>query len=295
VRIPKNKWLSLSLHVIAVLLIGYQVINYTGMYRWASELQTGVMGFYLPYVSAIPMLILFFPGFMTEPPLDPAIEEARLAEENSFATHEEWMIHKHQQTIDSMRRGLPRVVIVGLAATLVAFLMPAPAPPPPIRIDLATLGGTAPPVGVPVILVGTPDLAHVMTLSRHGSRVNEDVSTVPVVGPGFDGRYRFFAHLGNQDARSREVLAEIDRTGTLTGTLGENGLDGETRAAFERDGLQLATPHYLLSDRPPLTAQHWVRVAAALLGIAALFMVVALLFALWFRRKFRRQFAEYYG
>lgn len=291
-RIPKNKWLSMSLHVIAVLLVGYQALNYAGLYRLVSELQVKLLGFYLPYVSILPLCILFVPGWLTAPDPDPAEAEARLAEENSFPTYEEWMIHQQNVNLTVARRHLPRAWGLTAAAVAVVFFVPEPVPPPPVTVDLTRLGNIAPPVGVPVILRGTPDDT-MMTLSRHGSRANEDVSTVSVGGPGPDGGYRFFALLGRHDNDTRNALAEFERTGGRTGYLSENGLDNETRSAFERAGIRVATPHYLLGGARPLNANNWVRIVAALFGIYAAFFTIAALMALWARRKYRRQLETY--
>jgi hypothetical protein len=291
-RIPKNKWLSLSLYVLAVLLIGYQMLNYAGLYRLVSDLQTNLLGFYLPYVSILPLGVFLVPGLVTAPAPDPAEEEARLAEENSFPTYEEWMIHQQEVTLTIARRHLPRAWALTLAATAVVFLVPEPTPPPPVTVDLARLGNAAPPVGVPVILRGMPD-DNLITLSRHGTRLNEDVSTVSVGGPGPGGSYRFFALLGRHDDDTRNALAEFDRTGGRSGYLSENGLDNETRGAFERAGFRVATPHYLLGDARPLTANNWVRIVAVLFGLYALIFSIMALVALWARRKYRRQLAGY--
>jgi hypothetical protein len=113
--------------------------------------------------------------------------------------------------------------------------------------------------------------------------------------PGGSGGARFFVELGRRDSDAQQRLAELERTGAATGYLSENGLDGETRAAFERAGLRIASPHYLLSQQPPITARGALTGIGVLAGLAALVMGLLWLYHLHVIRKYRRQLAEDYG
>jgi hypothetical protein len=284
-RIPKNNYLSLALWALGFAAILYQCINYSGGYRLLSDLQLRLFGVYFPAVSFVTLTILLIPAMLVAPPPKQPDDEF----EDGFATYEHLAMHKQQRLLARMLRWLPIAALAGAAVLLFAQARAATLPAP-VRIDLATLGAAAPAVGVPVILGGAPDFEHVGTITTMG-RMGEDQNALPLTGPGFDGRYRFFVDLGHSDLDARVRAAEIGRGGRMEGTLRENGLSGEMRASFERSGLRLATPHYFLGEDGPAPRDQLRALAVLLLAIAATLGLVAL--NCWrLIRKYRRVIAE---
>ena len=289
-RIPKNRALSLALLLLAVAAAGYQYLTYSGLYRLASELQLRLLGMYLPFLSMLALGVFFIPGALTAPPRDESEDDARFAVEDSFATHEEMMVYKQRRLLKRLRLWIVAALALAAAAGIAALAAPG-GRPAPVAVDLATLGAAAPPVGVPIVLRGRPEGAHMAVLSRRGAREYGDEAIVPVTGGAFNGRYRFFAHLGRQEQETRRALADFARTGAMAGTLTENGLGGQMRAAFEQAGLRIAAPHYLLVQDETTPRSRLMALAMLLFGIAVLLGLVAL--NAWrLHRKYRRLLGE---
>jgi len=213
---------------------GWSALGSRGLYRRLVELQIGWWGSYDPTLTAfLPGLLLAAPGFGTmarlamdrrkrEPP-GPATEARR-------------------------RRRLARLlaflglafVLAGAGAWALALGMPD-GTEPPVRFDLATLGGAPVPAGR-VILAGTPDPATVTGSALTGGRGGEGSSFYVGFRPSpARAPLRLFVEHNAGDRRELRAIEAVQ-----IGYLVENGLPPLALHDLRVRGIEVASPHYVL-------------------------------------------------
>ncbi|MBV9884560.1 MAG: hypothetical protein JO276_16245 [Sphingomonadaceae bacterium] len=256
-QIPKNQTLSLALSALGIAAAFYSMVNYVGPYRWLSELQTRILGFYLPAISlGVPALIFLIPGRLVEP-------EPGASEPEDFPTYEAEMIYRNRRLIRRLRFWAVGCAVGGILVFLFGLTRPDGLPAP---VSVASSAPPPPPVGVPVLLRGIVDQDQVHSLSTHGVRLNSESYAAPLLG---QNPVRYVVDLGHDEMEARWRLDQLTRQGQAEGTLRENGLSGEMRASFEGSGVRFADPYYLLEPDGPTPHRQLLGIAWLLLGVGA--------------------------
>jgi len=274
--------LPLVLLVLGIAVAGYQVIYYTGLYRWMAELQQQRLGLSFPLISALPLLIFLIPYKLVAPP--PIAKEARPSGEESFDTYAEYAVFRARRQIRWLRIAAPAAALGVVVAYLYAQTLPATAATP-VPVDLARLKGP-PPLG-PVRLTASPDAEHVVSI-LHPSKPGQDEMVIPLLS---NGKAHYFVALRNSNYANESVLYDLQHGGSVTGMLTRGSIDAQMQAQIDKLGVAPADESYVLNttipkprDRPYAIAQF----AGLALAVFALLLGIAL-----FRlRKFSAQMAE---
>ena len=274
--IPKNKTVSITLTLLGFIAAGYQIVAYTGLYRLLCELQLSLFGMYFQLLSMVPLGIFLLPGLMTEPPKT----HVEMDSAGGFATWEEGALYRSRKTIRRLRLWVPLAFLGVIGPIAYAQMLPSAAAAPK-TVDISLIGASSPPLG-PVTLIGTPDLDHRITLSTRG-RDFADNSYVPLLGRGFDGQVRYVVYLGSKDYENNNSLYDVTGTGRITGSLSQDALGGEVRAAFEKNGVKFAEPYFVLDRDIPAPRSPYYYLAG-FAGIALIVMLIFLVRAIRTRR-----------
>jgi len=239
----------------------WQVATYSGWYRWLCELELESSGEYDPMMTAfVPAFILIVPAVVVLRHYLPAKPPPRAVPRTQA---------------ENEKVALRVLGTIGLAAALLcaAALIRAATLPgrsgPSMTVDLATLGAAPPPLGR-VTLIGSIDAAHVTRKSFSGKVTlhGERNLYAPMIVPGAaPGSARIFV----KEFVSSDIARPLP-TGagnSFRGVLVEGGLPGDMRRQFERLGVPVAKPYYLL-----MTGSEGARgssyVVAGLAGLVAL-------------------------
>lgn len=213
---------------------GWSAFGSRGLYRWLVELQIGWWGSYDPIWTAfLPGLLLAAPGFgaMARLALD-----RRKREAPGPATE----AHRRPRLARLLAFLGLAFVLAGGGAWAVALGMPD-GTEPPVRFDLATLGGAPAPAGR-VILAGTPDPAAVTgTASTDSGRGEVDFFYVGLRPSPARAPLRLFVEQNAGDRRELRALESV-RIGYLV----ENGLPPLALHDLRVRGIEVASPHYVL-------------------------------------------------
>jgi hypothetical protein len=269
--------------LIACALTGYQAVEYTGLYRWVSDLQGAHLGIYWPVLSLtaaglplIALAVLLVPG----PQVTRKSDEDALSEQ--FETFEELGIYRGRQLEVRLRILIPVTACIALGVLGYGLSLPTN-PPAPVLVDISALGAKAPPADVPVILVGGPVPEAVITRDSINSN-DPDLAVVPVIGDQPVSQFRFFFDFVEDRLKRPALVEEFVRTGRMTGVLVRNSMDGELRAGYASAGAHIAQPYYVL-ERGYQTPHRRVLGHA---GLAALVLALELVMYFFNRRRLAR-------
>jgi hypothetical protein len=259
--------LCLGWIVFVPLMTVWQVVEYTGLYRWLCEWQLSGRGEYEGALTAIiPAVLLIAPALaflMHQERAKPAVATRSLDPAAARAV----VVHVMAVT------GLISAAI-GAGAWLWSRHLPDRSDPP-VRVDIARLGDAAPPLGS-AILIGDVDFGRAVSKVASG-KSPETVRTfyMPVVEAGSIGKpVRFFIDERTQVAGSNPSPPGFpgDR---LRGILVEGGLPGDMARMLVRRNVTIAEPYYLL-----MTSRDGVRldyyVVTGLSGLIAMISFVVL-------------------
>ena len=294
-RIPKSAPLSIMLGMLGFGLAMYEAIAYTGLYRIAAELQQRWLGFSFVLLSMAPSLIYMIPSQLVAPDWDARRAKAeglQLAIEDDFDDYD--ALEAYRQGRNARRLILYWIPAATLLTAAIFFRQQHLANAPvmaPVEVDIGRIGSATPPLDVPVTLVGIPVEGADVVIERRG-KDSADEHTLPIVAKAGESAppYRYFVYLGRQEAESAAALAALRGSGRITGTLSQDGLDGQVRAVYEREGVAIAQPHYLLR-RLPERPQSPFGLTWTFAGITGLLILVWLNF-LRRVRKHRRALIE---
>jgi hypothetical protein len=254
----------------------WQVITYSGLYRWLCEWQLAQGGEYEGLLTALVPAVLL---------IAPALLYLRLRPQGA--------VHPAAVPVspaDAEKLAVRVLMVVGVGGTLVcaALLLWAQRLPggsgPSVDVDLAKLGDAMPPLGR-VTLTGSFDPAHVATKTIDGKVAvdNEHDLYAPMIVPG-NAEARIFI----KQYVSGDVTQPMPSGpgGGFRGVLIEGGLPGDMIRQFERTGVRISEPYYVL-----MTGRDGARtpfyVAAGLAGFVAALGLLPLLFFL-IGKAFRR-------
>lgn len=249
--------------VLVVAVLGWQAATYSGLYRGLAEWQQARWGSYDSKMTGL------IPGFLL---VLPALAVLRRQPGIGPATP----------------RRVPGLVVarrftlgLGLLASLVAVgawlwsqRLPDPSDPP-VTVDLVALGTVAPAIGAVQLAGARADPARTLVIEekfRSNKAPDMDHRTlyVPVLAADApaDAPVRFIidrASYAFADAPESQAI-DIFTPASLRGVLIADGLPADVVAAFGKQGVTLASPHYLLTTNS-VGGREPFYVAAALGGI----------------------------
>ncbi len=285
----RKNWLAVGWVVIVLLWAWWEASHYAGLYRWLAEWQTAKWGQYdSVWTSLAPVFLL----------CAPAIAVWRRQE----------LMHQAERAagVDQTRnlRSLRKLMFgLGVVAALVAggsyiYSQQLPDPSaPPVEVDLAVLGDAAPPTGSVAFAAARPDSERALQMDEQFRSRSADIDHqtiyVPVVveGAAPEAPVRFFIDRASDAfADSREApRTNVFLAGSMRGVLIENGLSADVVAAFARQGVTIASPHYLLTTNS-VGARDTYYIVAAIGGMlaAALLLFAAIQSAAIARAERRR-------
>ncbi|CAN5338692.1 hypothetical protein BH10PSE13_BH10PSE13_19180 [soil metagenome] len=255
-----SKLFSLLFHAAAFAFTAYMIwgaVAYTGLYRSVQDWEVARFGSTVPGLAAIgPITViavpLWFFGMMADGSLDPSTPKAAPSRAKGLGC----------------MGFIALVGVVLLIAGIGALVRAAHRPTlddPVQQVDLAKLGTAPPPIGH-VQLLGIADNARTLAIVREGRRGSSEDSFTPVVAPGGAGAsqpLRFFLSGHRLDPAGPPPTMSDDPEGLLTA----DALPGDARSAFERQGVRIADPAYVL-DRSGIDARFddWVTGGLCILG-----------------------------
>lgn len=269
---PQNSslrfWLALGWMALVIGWAWWEYSHYSGLYRWLAEWQIEKWGGYEKmWTAAIPAFILMIPAFRV-------LRERELLNQASLIAGDD--------PVPILRRVRTGMLICGVVLTLVAggaWLYSQQLPDrsdPPVTVDLAALGDAAPPAGSAIFAHAVPDTGRALQMEEafrsRSADIDHQTIYVPVLAEGAaqDAPVRFFidrasyAFTDSQEApRVNVFLADH-----MQGVLVENGLPADVVAAFEKQGLPIASPHYLMTTNSVGGRQNYY-ITAALAGFGA--------------------------
>jgi hypothetical protein len=253
--------LSIGWILFVPLWTAWQVATYGGWYRWLCERELESSGSYDAMMTAIvPSFLLITPAILVLRHYLPAQPPPRAVPRTQA---------------ENERVGLRVLATVGLGSAALcatALIWAATLPGgagPAVTVDLATLGTAPPPLGR-VRLIGTVDAAHV-TIKNYGGKValhGERNLYAPMIVPGdAAGPRRIFV----KEFVTGDIAVPLPSAAgnVFRGVLVTGGLPGDMKRQFERLGVHVAQPYYLLMTGPD-GARGNAYVVAGLLGLLAL-------------------------
>ncbi|MGH6615294.1 hypothetical protein [Sphingomonas sp.] len=285
-KIPKNKYVSSALVILGFCLAMYQMVNYVGLYRWVADLQLRFFGIYFPLLAMLPCLALTIPGFL----LSPDSEAEREDFEWSFATAEELGIYRQRRRLTRLRYFLPLTALASATLFIWSQFLPS-APPPAVTIDLNKPFASAPPTGVPVVVIGTPVMNAMVAVESLGRM--PDKAVVPIVGTEGANAPLIFVNPVTYSRIDQGLLINLRQSGRISGVLYKNAMPGELRRSYEKAGIEIPEPHYVLSQNyrsmySGVILWAWLLASVAMLQLLLLFNARRLI------RKFTRELEENY-
>ena len=147
------------------------------------------------------------------------------------------------------------IAILLAAAGLIAIVLPRPDSSPAVPFDLDAAATAAPPEGPRVAVMGTPqpDLAAGYRETSSGSSSSTIHRYIPLTAkawtPGTPVRF-FLAEIEHDDGR-RDGIAMIPAPGRrphYEGHLRRNAMPTIARGAFERNGVRIAEPYWVIGN-----------------------------------------------
>jgi hypothetical protein len=270
-------WLALAWLALVAGWAWWEYSHFSGLYRWLADWQIEKWGSYEQvWTALVPAFILTIPAFRV------LRERERLNQASLIAGDD---------PVPILRRVRTGMLICGVLLALVAggsylYSQSLPDPSdPPATVDLVALGAAAPPTGSAIFAGAVPDTDRALQMDEafrsRSADIDHQTLYVPVVAKGAakDTPVRFlidrasYAFADSKEApRTNIFLADH-----MQGVLVENGLPADVVAAFERQGVTIARPHYLMTTNSVGGRQnHYI--VAALAGFTAfiLFLLSAI-------------------
>jgi len=261
-------WLALGWMALVIGWAWWEYSHYSGLYRWLAEWQIARWGSYEQvWTAAVPAFILTIPSFRV-------LRQRELLNQAALIAGDD--------PVPILRRVRTGMLICGVILTLVAggaYLwsqrLPAPSDPP-ATIDLVALGSTAPPTGSAIFARAAPDTDRALQMEEafrsRSADIDHQTIYVPVLAEGAakDAPVRFFIDRASYAfADSKEApRTNIFLADHMQGVLVENGLPADVVAAFEKRGVAIAAPHYLMTTNSVGGRQNYY-ITAALAGFTA--------------------------
>jgi hypothetical protein len=257
-------WLSIGWMLLVALWAWWEYSHYSGLYRWLADWQTARWGQYERVWTAL------LPAFLL---CAPALSVLRRREQATQAALASGAADPAQ-----VMRGVRKAMLgIGAVCAIVAggaYLTSQQLPDrsdPPVEIDLAKLGETPPPTGSAIFASARPDTDRALQFEEQfrsrSADIDHETIYVPVVAEApaaKDAPVRFFidrASYGFADSgeapRTNIFLADH-----MQGVLVENGLPADVVVAFAKQGVAIASPHYLLTTNSVGGRENYYIVAA---------------------------------
>ncbi len=261
---PLLFWIAIGWVALIAALSIWQAAAFTGWYRLLAEWQMAQFGKYETTLTALlPGIILAGPALTYLGKRDREARAADIAAGDPAASY------------IRTRRVCLSLGLVSLTVAVAAYLWSQQIPDAsgtPTSVDVAS--SAEPPSGL-VELVGKMDNARIITLEKETQGVITRDNYIPIVPDGAaSGPVRYLYEYYQQGYTGRDE-APVILAYQPKGILVENGLPGEAVAAFAREGIALASPHYLLTRASGQRDNFYI--AAALGAMFALaFLAVAL-------------------
>lgn len=260
---PLPFWIAIAWVLLIAALSIWQVVAFTGWYRWLAEWQMAQFGKYETTLTAIlPGMLLAGPALRYLGKRDRERQAADIAAGDPAATYVR------------TRKICLSLGLISLAVAIGAYLWSQQIPEAggtPTPFDVAS--AATPPKGL-VELAGKMDNARTITLEQETKGVITRNNYIPIVPEGESGPIRFLYEYYSQGYTGREE-APVILAYQPQGILVENGLPGEAAAAFAREGILLASPHYLLTSASGQRDNYYIAAALGAL-FAFAFLAVAL-------------------
>lgn len=281
-------WLALGWLALVAGWAWWEYSHFSGLYRWLADWQIAKWGGYEQvWTALVPAFILAIPAFRV-------LRERELLNQASLIAGD--------NPVPILHRVRTGVLICGVILALVAggsFLysqtLPDPSDPP-ATVDLATLGSAAPPTGSAIFAGAIPDTDRALQMDEafrsRSADIDHQTIYVPVVvaGAAKDAPVRFFidrASYGFADS-GEAPRVNVFLADHMQGVLVENGLPADVVAAFEKQGVPIAKPHYLLTTNSVGGRQPYYIVAALGGFIAAILFALAAIQSVSIARARRR-------
>ncbi|WP_411340476.1 hypothetical protein V6U71_00410 [Sphingopyxis sp. J-6] len=255
-------WFALAWMALVIGWAWWEYSHYSGLYRWLAEWQIAKWGGYEQvWTAAIPACILMIPAFRV-------LRERELLNQASLIAGDD--------PVPILRRVRTGMLVCGVILTLAAtgayfYSQQLPDPSGPrTTVDLAALGDAAPPIDSATFASAVPDTDRALqrdeAFRSRSADIDHQTIYVPVVAKGAakDAPVRFFIDRASyaftdsgEAPRTNIFLADH-----MQGVLVENGLPADVVAAFEKQGVTIASPHYLMTTNSVGGRQNYYIVAA---------------------------------
>lgn len=282
-------WLALIWLALVAGWAWWEYSHYSGLYRWLAEWQIAKWGSYEQvWTALVPAFILAIPAFRV-------LRERELLNQASLIAGDD--------PVPILRRVRTGVLICGGVLALVAggaYLtsqqLPDPSDPP-TTVDLTALGAAAPPTGSAIFAGAIPDTARALQMDEafrsRSADIDHQTIYVPVVAVGAakDAPVRFFidrasyAFADNKEAPRVNIFLPDHMQGVLI----EDGLPADVVAAFQKQGVPIASPHYLMTTNSVGGRQTYYIVAALGGFVAAILFLMAAVQSVSIARTRKRQ------
>ncbi|MBE1528680.1 hypothetical protein GGC65_003136 [Sphingopyxis sp. OAS728] len=256
-------WLSFGWIAIVTLWAWWEFSHYSGLYRWLAEWQTARWGSYeMAWTAIVPAIILMAPALSMLRRREQATQEALASGAANPAD-----VMRGVRKVMLILGGISAVVAGG--AYLTSQQLPDPSDPP-AQIDLAALGEAAPPTGSAIFAGAVPDTDRALQMDEafrsRSADIDHQTIYVPVVAKDAakDAPVRFFidrasyAFTDSGEAPRKNIFLADHMQGVLV----EDGLPADVVAAFAKQGVPVASPHYLLTTNSVGGRQNHYIVAA---------------------------------
>lgn len=282
-------WLALGWLALVAGWAWWEYSHYSGLYRWLADWQIAKWGGYEPvWTALVPAFILAIPAIRV-------LREREFLNQASLVAGDD--------PVPILRRVRTGMLICGAVLALVAggaYLtsqrLPDPSDPP-ATVNLTTLGAAAPPTGSAIFAGAVPDTDRALQMDEafrsRSADIDHQTIYVPVVAEGAakDAPVRFFidrASYGFADS-GEAPRVNVFLADHMRGVLVENGLPADVVAAFEKQGMAIAKPHYLMTTNSVGGRQTYYIVAALGGFIAAILFALSAIQSVSIARAIRRR------
>lgn len=261
--------------VIVPLAAVWQVVMYSGLYRWLCEAQLDSFGSYMAVLTAlVPAAVLMAPAFLL------LLLRSRAAGPGADRPPPRVLkVAEVRVQVLLVMVGLPLVAALVCAGALIGAMRVPSVNGPSRDVDLARLGNAPPPLGR-VTLIGTVDAGHV-TRKIHDGRGDHGFELyAPMRVPGAsDGMARLFVNETGVAGTPAPLPTGPGKR--FKGVIVEGGLPRDMHRQFERIGVRVATPYFVLHTGPGGARKPYYVVAGvagflAWIGFAILAMLVTI-------------------
>lgn len=240
-------WLALGWLALVAGWAWWEYSHFSGLYRWLAEWQIAKWGGYEQvWTALVPAFILAIPAFRV-------LRERELRNQASLIAGDDPVPILHRVRTGMLVCGVILALVAG-GSYLYSQTLPDPSDPP-TTVDLAALGGAAPPTGSAIFARAVPDTDRALQMDEafrsRSADIDHQTLYVPVVAEGAakGAPVRFFIDRASYAfADSGEApRTNIFLADHMQGVLVENGLPADVVAAFEKQGVATASPHYLMT------------------------------------------------